>query len=146
MLVVDVAGKVRHPGVYRLPAGSRVDDALRAAGGALPGVDLTMLNLAAPLADGQQIAVGVAGASAAAPAAGAASPTGGDQAGGGALVNINTADQQQLESLPGIGPVLAQHILDWRAAHGSFGSVEQLQEVSGIGSAKFAQLKPLVTV
>lgn len=143
-LVVDVAGRVRHPGLYRLPAGSRVDDAVRAAGGVLPGVDLTALNLAAKVADGQQIAVGAPGAvsgGAASPAAGSsgAAPT-------SAPIDLNTATLEQLESLPGVGPVLGQHILDWRAAHGRFDTIDQLRDVSGIGDAKFAAMRALVSV
>jgi competence protein ComEA len=143
-VVVDVAGKVRHPGLYRLPPGSRVDDAVKAAGGPLSGVGLTSLNLAARVADGQQVVVGVPGA---APAA-AGSGAGGAAASSGAPgpVNLNAATLEQLESLPGVGPVLAQHILDWRTAHGSFTTVDQLQDVSGIGPAKFAALHDLVTV
>ncbi|MDT4944677.1 MAG: competence protein ComEA, partial [Pseudonocardiales bacterium] len=149
-VVVDVAGRVRHPGVYRLPAGSRVNDALRAAGGALSGVQLSTLNLAAKLTDGQQIAVGLPGTA----SAGGAPPgvAGGGFGSAGAPVapsgpvNLNTASLEQLDALPGVGPVLAQHILDWRAAHGQFSSVDQLKDVSGIGPAKFAALRGLVSV
>lgn len=140
-LVIDVAGKVRRPGVYRLAEGSRVVDAVRAAGGALPGVSTVSLNLAAPLTDGQQVVVGVAVAPAAGPSGGA----GGGGAGGG-LVNLNTAGIDQLETLPGVGPVLAQNILDWRNEHGRFASVDQLNEVTGIGEVKFATLRSHVTV
>ena len=136
-VVVDVAGKVHRPGLYRLPAGARVDDAVRRAGGALAGVDLTSLNLAAKVVDGQQIVVG---------AAGVASGPGGAAGAGSALVNLNSATLDQLEGLPGVGPVLAQHILDWRTQHGSFGSVDQLDDVPGIGAVKFAALRSLVTV
>jgi competence protein ComEA len=142
MLVVDVAGKVRHPGLYRLPAGSRIDDAVHAAGGPLPGVDLTTLNLAAKLTDGQQIAVGMPGA---APAPGGPGTSQGTAV-VTAPVDLNSATLDQLETLPGVGPVLAQHILDWRGAHGGFTSVAQLQDVSGIGPAKFAAMRDLVNV
>ncbi len=149
-VVVDVAGKVRRPGVYRLPSGSRIDDALHAAGGALPGVGLNSLNLAATVSDGQQIAVGITAAPAAAqPVAsgGAAVAAGADgSASAGAPVDINTASLEQLQTLPGVGPVLAQHILDWRTAHRSFASVDQLDDVPGIGPVKFQALKPVVTV
>lgn len=145
VLVVDVAGKVRHPGLYRLPAGSRVDDAVQAAGGALPGVDLTPLNLAAKITDGQQIAVGRPGAAAAGgsgTSASGAAPAGAPTA----PVDLNSATLEQLETLPGVGPVLGQHILDWRDAHGQFTSVDQLRDVSGIGDVKFAALRSRVTV
>ena len=137
-LVVDVAGKVRHPGVYRLPMGSRVVDAVRAAGGALPGASTVELNLAAPLQDGQQVVVGM-------PTVAASGPTGASGATAG-QVNLNTAGLDQLESLPGVGPVLAQNILDWRNEHGRFTAVSQLNEVTGIGAVKFATLRPHVTV
>ena len=135
-IVVDVGGRVRRPGLVTLPLGSRVADALRAAGGALRRSDLVSLNLAAKVADGQLLLVGVPGAS-----AGAAS----DGTTSGPL-NLNSATADQLEALPGIGPVLAQHILDWRTSHGSFHSVDQLKDVSGIGDSTFADLAPLVTV
>jgi len=143
LLVVDVAGKVHRPGLYRLPDGARVDDAIRAAGGALHGVDLSSLNLAARVADGQQILVGHPGAGGAGgtPAGGA-----GDPSGPAAPVSLNAATLEQLETLPGIGPVLAQNIIDWRTANGGFASVDQLTEVSGIGDVTFAELQPLVTL
>jgi competence protein ComEA len=152
-LVVDVVGKVRRPGVYRIADGARVDDALRMAGGALPGVELSSLNLARKVVDGEQIAVGVGGAGGAAPPGGSAAggpaaggPAGSAGAAAGAPVNLNTATVQQLDALPGIGPVLAQRILDWRTAHGRFASVDQLREVTGIGPSRFDDLRPLVTV
>jgi competence protein ComEA len=141
-VVVDVVGKVRHPGVFRLPAGSRIDDALRAAGGALRGVDMTTLNLARKVTDGEQIAVGVNGATETAPAASGAVRT---PASSGP-VDLNTAGAEQLDALPGVGPVLAQRIVEWRTAHGRFDSIDQLREVSGIGDSKFNDLRPLVTV
>jgi competence protein ComEA len=139
VVVVDVVGRVRHPGLVRLPAGSRVDDAVRAAGGAAPGTDLTGLNLARVLVDGEQIAVGIA---VRVPPPG----TSGSSGARAGLINLNTATPEQLDSLPGIGPVLAQRILDWRTEHGRFVSVDQLREVSGIGEAKFADVRGLVTV
>jgi competence protein ComEA len=143
-VVVDVAGKVRRPGLYRLPGGARIDDAVRAAGGALAGVDLTSLNLAAKVVDGQQILVGLPASSGApigsVPGGGSATAT------GAVTVDLNTATLEQLESLPGVGPVLGQNILDWRTAHGQFTSIDQLQDVTGIGPAKFADLKGLVTL
>jgi competence protein ComEA len=135
-LVVHVAGKVHKPGIVRLPPGSRVLDAVAAAGGAHDGVDLTGLNLARMLTDGEQVLVGVPAPADAAPyPPGAPGP-----------VNLNTATADQLEELPGIGPALAGRILAWRNEHGRFSSIEELQEVSGIGPATFAELADLVTV
>ena len=152
LLVVDVVGKVRRPGVYRLPAGARVDDAVRAAGGLLAGVDPVSVNLARKLADGEQLVIGArcrrrgrgrsrAGA-AGAGGAGAVPPA----AGGTGPLDLNSATLAQLDALPGVGPVLAQHILDWRTEHGRFDSVDQLSGVSGIGDSKYADLKSLVIV
>ncbi len=138
-VVVDVVGKVRRPGVYRLRSGSRVEDAVRAAGGAVAGADLASTNLARKLVDGEQIAVGLA------PSA-PATTAGADTTGASGLVDLNTATAAELDALPGVGPVLAQHILDWRSAHGRFDSADQLRDVSGIGPSKFADLRPLVTV
>ncbi|MDT4919728.1 MAG: competence protein ComEA [Pseudonocardiales bacterium] len=142
VVVVDVAGRVRRPGLYRLPDGSRVDDAVRAAGGALRGVDLSSLNLAARVVDGQQVLVG--GRSAAgAPAPGSSGSSG---AAGAVPISLNSAGLDQLETLPGVGPVLAQKIIDWRTENGGFTSVDQLTDVSGIGEITFADLEPLVTL
>lgn len=140
--VVDVAGKVRHPGLYRLPAGARVQDAVLAAGGMLAGVDPASVNLARKLVDGEQLAIGVS------PAAGAPAASGGPSFAGGPAgpLDLNTATAEQLDALPGVGPVLAQRIVDWRSQHGRFDSVTQLGNVSGIGDAKLADLTPLVTV
>ncbi|QNA73386.1 ComEA family DNA-binding protein [Streptomyces sp. So13.3] len=135
VLTVDVAGKARRPGLLRLPAGSRVADALAAAGGALPGTDTSALNLARVLADGEQVVVGGP------PAPAAPGPGGGAPAG---PVSLNSATSAQLETLPGVGPVLARHILDYRAQHGGFASVDQLRNVTGIGDRRFSDLKPLV--
>jgi len=139
-LVVDVAGKVRRPGIAVLPAGARVVDALAAAGGARRGVDLTALNLARPVVDGEQILVGVA------PAAGVAGTLDSPTPGGDALVNLNTADEAALDTLPGVGPVTADAILAWRDSNGGFTSVDELLEVDGIGEATLADLAPLVTL
>jgi competence protein ComEA len=140
-VVVDVEGKVRRPGIVKLSAGSRVVDALRAAG-PKPGAVTTSLNLARVLVDGEQLWVGRRPAST--PADPGASSGGASSSGG--PVNLNTATLSQLDALPGIGPVLAQRILDWRAAHGRFASIDQLKDVSGIGDATFADLQSLVTV
>jgi competence protein ComEA len=142
-IVVDVVGRVRRPGIATLPTGSRVVDALRAAGGARRGVSLTSLNLARVLVDGEQIAVGVR-AAASGVAASAASAPGASTA--TPLVDINTADQTQLESLPGIGPVTAAAILKWRSDNGSFASVDQLLDVSGIGDVTLSRIAPFVTL
>ncbi|HEX4727835.1 MAG TPA: ComEA family DNA-binding protein [Jatrophihabitans sp.] len=140
VLVVDVVGRVHRPGVYRLPPGSRVTDAVTAAGGVLAGVDPATVNLARKLSDGEQLVIGR-------PAA--AAPTGTDAGTGSAdpsgPVDLNSATVAQLDALPGVGPVLAQRIVDWRTQHGRFDSVAQLRSVSGIGDSKFADLAPLVT-
>lgn len=140
-VTVDVAGKVRRPGIVVLGAGSRVVDALEAAGGARPGVDLTGLNLARVLVDGEQVLVGLpAPAGAGAGVAGSSPPT------AGGLVNLNTATTVELESLPEVGPVTAAAILAWREEHGGFTAVEELLEVDGIGDATLATIAPHVTV
>lgn len=138
-LVVAVSGRVQHPGLVRLPAGARVADAIDAAGGALPDTDLSSVNLARKLADGELIAIGVP------QPAGAVGPGASGGAGNGPL-NLNTATEAQFEALPGIGPVLAQHIVEYRTKHGQFRSVDELKQVDGLGAARFTQLKPLVTV
>src|SRR5918993_1234031 len=142
-LLVHVAGSVRNPGVVRLPEGSRVLDAVQAAGGVEAGVDLTGLNLARFVVDGEQVLVGVP-----VPADGAPTGAGGQPAGSstGGLVNLNTATLEQLDTLPGIGPTLAERILQWRQEHGRFSSVDELQEVSGIGPRTLEQLVDLATV
>lgn len=148
-VTVDVAGRVRRPGIAVLPAGSRVADALQAAGGPRRGVDLTTLNLARPLVDGEQILVGVdppPGSSVVPGSTGSVPPGGADPASGSGLVNLNTADQAQLETLPGVGPVTATAILTWRQSNGGFSSVAELIEVDGIGEKTLATLTPLVTV
>jgi competence protein ComEA len=143
-VVVSVVGPVRTPGLVTLPAGSRVGDALAAAGGLLPAADPASVNAAALLTDGQQVVVGAPGAAppAGAPASGA--PAG--ATGGGGLLDLNTATAADLDALPGIGPVLAQRIVDHRAEHGPFRTVDQLDDVSGIGPALFAALAERVRV
>ncbi|WP_406860861.1 ComEA family DNA-binding protein [Streptomyces sp. HUAS MG47] len=140
-VVVDVSGKVRRPGILSLPAGSRVADALRAAGGVRPGTDVTGLNRARVLMDGEQVVVGVPGVAGTAGGA-AAGPPGG--AAPGAPVSLNSATAEQLDTLPGVGPVLAQHIVNYRTEHGGFRSVAELREVNGIGARRYAELEPLV--
>lgn len=140
-VVVSVLGRVARPGLIRLPEGTRVADALAAAGGSLPGTDLMGLNIARRLSDGEQLLVGVApppGQPASSPAS--ATP------GVATAIDLNTATLEQLDGLPGVGRVTAQRILEWRVAHGRFTSVDQLREVSGIGQARLTQLKPLVRV
>jgi competence protein ComEA len=148
-VVVHVAGAVVSPGVRRLPPGSRVIDALDAAGGALPGADLPRINLAAPLVDGQQVYVPKPGEEVPV-AAGAGLPGGAGDAGGapvpGAPVDLNTATAEQLDTLPGVGPATASAIIAHREQHGPFTSVDQLLDVRGIGEAKLEQLRDLVSV
>jgi competence protein ComEA len=140
LVVVDVAGAVRRPGLYRLPQGSRIADAIARAGGATRGADQALVNLAAPLADGEQVlvprSVPGAGAAAAPPGGGTPAPT--------APLDLNSATAEQLDALPGVGPTTAQKIVDYRTQHGPFTSVEDLDAIPGIGPAKIADLKGLV--
>ena len=151
-VVVDVAGRVRHPGVLRLRSGSRVVDALAAAGGTLPGVVPSDLDQARPLVDGEQLRVGLGPAPASAvgpllgPSAGAGAGAGGSAAVPSVPLDLNTATVEQLDTLPGVGPVLAQRILDWRTAHGGFHRVEDLKGVSGLGGRKYDVLAPRLRV
>lgn len=152
-IVVSVVGLVHTSGLVRLPPGSRVADALTSAGGAKEGADLLGLNLAQKLADGDQVLVGMAPAPGTAPVVGSAtvgagsSPGGGaPSAGAGAAVNLNTATEEQLDALPGVGPVTAAAIASWRTRYGTFTDVEQLGEVDGIGPARLEKLRDLVTV
>ncbi|WP_153035029.1 ComEA family DNA-binding protein [Amycolatopsis sp. YIM 10] len=138
-LVVSVIGKVVRPGLVTLPAGARVADAVRAAGGALPDTDLATVNLARRLSDGEQLDVG------APPQAQGPAPTS-PGAGPEVKVDLNTASLAQLDDLPGVGEVTAQRILDWRNKHGRFTAVEQLREVEGIGETRFTRLRDQVTV
>jgi competence protein ComEA len=144
--VVYVSGRVRRAGVVSLPAGSRVEDALRAAGGALPGSDLEHINLAQPLTDGEQVSVARAGRGSSVTAGGASGGTGPGTATGAQVVDLNSADVSALDALPGVGPVLAQRIVDWRTAHGRFTSVDELDEVSGIGAKLLSEIRPHVRV
>src|ERR671934_2477181 len=135
--LVHVAGAVERPGVYRLREGERIQDAVRRAGGARRGADLNAINLAAKVADGQQVVVPRRGSAAVAPAA----------ASGGASqppVSLNTATAEQLDTLDGVGPATAQKILDWRRQHGGFRSIDDLGEVPGIGPKKLAALRDKV--
>ncbi len=143
VVVVDVVGQVRHPGVYRLQTGQRVDDAVRAAGGVMSPSDLAAVNLARLVVDGEQIRVPRPGEPAR-----PATPSGATAGSGpgGGVVNLNTASLTDLDGLPGVGPVLAQRILDWRSTHARFSTVDELGEVSGIGEKLLGQLRSRVTV
>ncbi|VXB35615.1 Competence ComEA helix-hairpin-helix repeat region domain protein [Arthrobacter sp. 9AX] len=148
-VVVHVAGAVLGPGVVQLPAGSRVHDAVAAAGGASPGADLDRLNLAAPVTDGQKIQVPRPGEPLPDNTGGAgAQDTGGspDNNAAGSKVNLNTAGVEELDGLPKVGPVLAQRIVDWRREHGPFTAVEELDAIDGVGPKMLESLLPLVTV
>lgn len=142
-VVVDVAGKVRRPGIVELPAGSRIVDALDSAGGVRPDVDTASLNLARVLVDGEQIVVGLE-VPAMPPTAAALGGSPSPQA--PAMVDLNTATAEQLDTLPGIGPVTAAAILTWRAENGAFSAVDELLEVSGIGDATLADIQAHVYV
>jgi competence protein ComEA len=142
VVVVDVVGAVRRPGLYRLEQGARIADAVARAGGATAKADVALINLAAPLADGEQVVVPKRGA-----AAPSAAPSGVQGSAGlppSGPVHLSTATLEQLDSLPGIGPVTAQKILDYRQKHGAFTSVDALDAVPGIGPARLDQLKDLV--
>ncbi|MFL5952152.1 MAG: helix-hairpin-helix domain-containing protein [Gaiellaceae bacterium] len=134
---VDVVGAVRRPGLYRVGKGARVADALSRAGGPTRAADLELVNLAALVADGEQVVVPRRGEAVAGAAGAAATAPSGP-------VHLNSATLEQLDSLPGVGPVTAQKILDYRAQHGGFGSVDELDAVSGIGPARLADLRSLV--
>src|SRR3954451_8583434 len=137
-LYVDVVGAVRRPGLYRLRRGARVADAVARAGGATHGAQIELVNLAALVADGEQIVVPRRGAA----TPGAASPSASGAPSG--PVHLNSATLEQLDALPGVGPVTAQKILDYRTKHGGFESVDGLDAISGIGPARLDQLRDLV--
>ena len=149
LLMVHVAGAVAHPGVVRVESGDRVTDAVEAAGGGLPNADLDRLNLAAKVVDGQRIAVAIIGAPATPEVAtsGGGTASAGDPTGGPPpLINVNTATATELEELPGIGPTLAEAIIAERERRDGFRSVGELQDVRGIGEARYADIKDLVSV
>jgi competence protein ComEA len=137
-LVVHVVGAVRRPGLYDLPEGSRIDDAIRRAGGPKPKAELALVNLAAPVADGQQVVVPARGAVA------SILPGPSAAGGAGAKVHLNSATLEELDTLPGVGPVTAQKILDYRVANGAFRSIDELDAVPGIGPTRLEELRPLV--
>ena len=141
-IVIDVAGKVVHPGVYHLPAGSRAVDAVTAAGQALKGVDLSDINLAHVLVDGEQIVVGAP--KIAVSASRSRGTTKVKATTGGGLISLNSATLVQLESLPGVGPVMAGRIIAYRQKSGSFTAITDLQKISGMGKSKYAEVAPLV--
>ena len=143
-LVVDVVGAVRRPGVYRLRAGARVEDAVARAGGATGKADLAGVNLAAPVADGEQVFVPARLPAAVAAAQGAPAAGAGSGAAPAGPIQLSVATAEQLDSLPGIGPVTAQKIVDYRTAHGPFRSVDDLDAVPGIGPSRVDQLRALV--
>jgi competence protein ComEA len=148
LVVVDVRGAVNQPGVYTLPLGSRVQDALIRAGNITESADTRPLNLARRLNDGEQIIVPIIGQ---APPPAAATSSRNTQmispaTNPGAKININTASAAELDLLPGIGPAIAQRIIDYRNQNGDFGKVEDIKKVRGIGDVMFSQIKELITV
>ena len=156
-LVVHVLGAVRHPGLVRLPAGARVADAIKSAGGLRDDADPDELNLAQPLDDGVQVVVGThrhpegevrssGGGTSGTGSTASSGGSGGSAAGSGASVDLNQASVEQLDTLPGVGPVTAQKIVDWREQHGRFTKADELQEVDGIGPKTYARLAPHVRV
>jgi competence protein ComEA len=145
-LVVHVAGAVLHPGVVRIPAGSRIVDALDATGGPRADADLDRLNLAAPVADGDRVTVAAVGDPPGVSITNPSAPASGGEVAPGTPLDLNAATLEQLEALPGIGPALAASILAERDRRGGFTSVEDLLDVRGIGDARFAQLRDLVVV
>ncbi|HVF07339.1 MAG TPA: ComEA family DNA-binding protein [Actinomycetota bacterium] len=145
-IIVDVTGWVHEPGVYEFSTGDRVIDAVERAGGARSGADLTVLNLAAPLTDGTQVVVPKQGAGGPAAIAPGATGTGGTGTPGTTVVNVNTASATELETLSGIGEVLAAAIVDYRTENGPFASVDDLESVSGIGPSTLEELRDQVTI
>jgi competence protein ComEA len=145
VIVVNVAGWVRHPGVFEFHQGDRVIDALKAAGGPKKGAALESLNLAALLTDAQQVLVPKKGEGGVV-VPGVSSPGSTSTGVPGAKINVNTATEPELETLPGVGPVLAERIIDYRTDHGPFATVDALDDVSGIGPATLADLRDMVTV
>jgi competence protein ComEA len=137
-LVVSVVGKVASPGLVTLPAGSRVADALAAAGGVVPGADLFGLNLARRLADGEQLTVGVPVSAAEFTQPGSGAPA--------AKIDLNTAAPEQLDTLPGVGEATVKRIVEWRTRHGRFSTIEQLRDIDGIGASKYSKLREQVSV
>jgi competence protein ComEA len=141
-VVVDVVGAVRQPGLYRLEQGSRIADAIARAGGATPKAELAQVNLAAPLADGEQVVVPKRGTPGAVRPGASGLPSGAGTP--AAPIQLSTATLEQLDSLPGVGPATAQKILDYRTKHGAFSSVDELDAVPGIGPKRLEQLRDLV--
>lgn len=141
VVVVHVVGAVRRPGLYRLPDGSRIADAVRRAGGATRAASLDAVNLAAPVADGTQVVVPEEPPPQAAPG----SPARAEPGAAAGPIRLNVATVEELDTLPGIGPVTAQKIVDWRQKHGAFASVDDLDAIPGIGPARLEQLRELVS-
>jgi competence protein ComEA len=151
LLFIDVSGKVKHPGVYSLPAGSRAIDAIRMAGNSLPKIDLSDINLAHLLVDGEQILVGQSQQNISSSSSTSSTSSSSSTSHNRTIIkrphgpiSINTADIAQLDSLPGIGPVMAGRIIAYRKQNGAFSAIDDLKKVKGMGKSKFAELKGLV--
>jgi competence protein ComEA len=152
-IIVHISGAVVQPGVFAMPSASRLRDLVNAAGGMLPNADPRQVNLAAPLEDGQHILIleikptsTPRPSGGAAPSEGQPPPEGTESPQADVIININTASLEELDSLPGIGPAIAQRIIEYRTAHGDFNAIEEIQNVSGIGPATFEKIKERISV
>lgn len=145
-IVVEVSGAVATPGVYELPGASRLQQAIDRAGGLSPDADVSSLNLAGRIGDGEKIVIPSLGMEAPVPVKESGTPGSGASSAIGSRIDLNTASAADLDTLPGVGPVIAERIIDYRETNGSFSSVDELAEIDGISPAMVDELRPLVTV